>query len=72
MTKKLTTAIATDMVDRIERLDDQIDAIYREANGYAGTNNGNVIRDAWKARKELREAEHNASALLGSFDATDD
>lgn len=71
MAKKLTTAIATDMVNRIEALQKQIDAIYREANEYS-MGDGNVIRDAWKARAELREAEYNASALLASFDAVDE
>lgn len=71
MTRKLTTAMATDMVDRIEALQSQIDEIYAEANTY-GMGNSNVLRDAVKARAELREAEYNASALLASFDVEDD
>ena len=67
MTKKLTTAMATAMVNRIEALQNQIDEIYAEANTY-GMGNSNAIRDAVKARAELREAEYNASALLASFD----
>ena len=70
MAKKMTTAIATDMVNRIEALQDQINTVYREAYAY-GKGDENVIRDAVKARKELREAEYNASALLESFDAPD-
>ena len=67
--KKLTTAIATQMVDRIEALQDQIDLVYREANcEYAGNGNSNVIRDAWKARQAKREEAFNESALLAGFD----
>lgn len=73
MGKKLTTAIATDMVNRIEALQNQIDAIYASANlEYDGMGNSNVIRDAVKARAEVREAEYSAAALLESFDAVDD
>lgn len=68
---KLTTAIATSMVDRIEALQKQIDEVYAEASTYDGTGNSNVIRDAVKARAEQREAEWNAGALLASFDAED-
>jgi hypothetical protein len=71
MTKKLTTAIATEMVKRIESLQAQIDAVYSQADDY-GCGNGNVIRDAVKARKAQREAEESASGLLASFDAEDD
>jgi hypothetical protein len=71
MNKRLTTAIATELVDRIEALQRQIDEVYAEANSYDGTGNSSVIRDAVKARAELREAEYNASALLASFDAED-
>lgn len=72
MTKKLTTAIATDMVNRIEALQNQIDAIYTEANtNYDGMGNSNVIRDAVKARAELRDAEFRSSDLLASFDIED-
>ena len=68
MTKKLTTAIARDMVSRIEALLEQISAIYAEANTYDGMGNSNIIRDAVAARKEQREAEYSVDALLGSFD----
>lgn len=70
--KKLTTAIATDMVNRIEALQKQIDAVYAEANTYDGSGNSSVVRDAWKLRSELREAEYNAAALLASFDVEDE
>jgi hypothetical protein len=66
---RLATAIATNMVDRIEALQDQIDAIYREANDCDGGGNTNVIRDAWNARQTRRQEEDNERALLGSFDA---
>lgn len=73
---KLTTAIATEMVDRLEALKKQYDAdtwaIYADArDNYAGTNNNSVIADALKAREELREAEFTASSLLASFDCED-
>lgn len=71
MSKKLTTAIATEMVDRIEALQEQIDAIYREANSYDGQGNSNVIRDAVKARAELADAQFRAGDLLASFDFED-
>lgn len=68
MPKKLTTAVATDMVQRIESLQEQIEAVYREANGYDGMRNSNVIRDAVKHRKEARDAAGDADGLLASFD----
>ena len=75
MGKKLTTAIATDMVDRIMKIKKEADAavgaVYREAFDYDGANNANVIRDAVKAREEQNEAAWNAAALLESFDAED-
>ena len=72
MTKKLTTAIATQMVDRIEALQDQINAIYREADDYNGNRNSALIRDAWKARQVMREEQFNESALLASCDCVDE
>ena len=73
---KLTTAIATGMVDRLvalkEKYDADVRAIYAEADAYPGRGNSSVIRDALKARQELREAEYNAAALLESFDAEDE
>ncbi len=71
-TKKLTTAIATDMVDRIEKLQRQINNIYAEADSYDGAGNSNVIRDAVKARDAMRESEFEAAGLLESFDAEDE
>lgn len=71
MTKKMTTAIATEMVDRIEKLQGEIDAVYREANEYTW-GDANTIREAVKARAALREAEYNASSLLASFDVLED
>mgnify|MGYP000899021395 FL=1 len=77
MTKpKLTTAIATEMVDLIEKIKNDSDAailaIYIDArDNYAGVNNDSVISDAVKARRDLREAEFMASSLLASFDAED-
>jgi len=71
--KKLTTAIATDMVTRIENLQDQIDAIYADAQcNYSGTNNGALIRDAVKSRKEQRDAEGYAAGLLESLDVEEE
>ena len=69
MTKpKLTTAIATGMVARIESLHRQIDEVYADARHYEGTNNDNVIRDAVAARKDQRAAQESAKGLLDSFD----
>lgn len=45
---------------------------YREASEYEGLNNGNVIRDAWKARQARREEEFNERGLLESFDVEDE
>lgn len=71
--KKLTTAIATDMVRRIEALQDQIDAIYADAQlNYDGTNNGSLIREAIATRSEQRDAEFRASGLLESLDVVDE
>ena len=69
----LTTAIATQMVQRIEALQAKIDDIYAEAEQmYEGNRHSNVIRDAVKARKEVREAQFIAEGYLLSFDATDE
>lgn len=72
MTKKLTSAIALEMVKRIEALQDQISAVYREAGDYDGTNNANVIRDIVKARDEQRDAEFIATGMLESLDIEDE
>ncbi len=72
MTKKLTAAIALEMVKRIEALQDQISAVYREAGDYDGTNNANVIRDIVKARDEQRDAEFIATGMLESLDIEDE
>jgi len=69
--KRLTTAIATEMVGRIESLQRQINEVYAEARSYEGTNNDNVIHDAVKARKDVREAQESAKGLLDIFDMTD-
>lgn len=71
-TKKLTTAIATDMVDRIEALQEKITAIYAEANTFDGMGNSNLIRDAVNARAESRDAAFRCADLLASFDVADD
>ncbi len=73
MTKKLTTAIATEMVNRIEDLQNQISAIYREAGDYAGgVGNINSIREAVKAREDMRNAECIAQGNLEAFDLEDE
>jgi hypothetical protein len=73
MTKKMTTAIATEMVARIRALHEQIHLVYREAGEYdGGAANINVIRDAVKASDELEEAKFSVDALLGSFDYKDE
>jgi len=65
---KLTTAIAIDMVQRIEALQEKIDEIYAEARSYDGLNNDSVIHDAVAARRKKRDAQESEDALLGSFD----
>lgn len=72
MTKKLSTAEATRLVDQIEDLQNQISAIYAHVCQTYSAGDSNVIRDAVKARAELREAQYTASALLASFDAEDE
>ena len=70
---KLTTAIATEMVERIEVLQDQINEVYQEATEYdGGAGNSNVIRDAVNARAAMRDSEFEADGLLASFDCEDD
>ena len=69
MAKKLITAIATEMVGRIESLHRQVDEVYAEARSYDGTNNDSVIRDAVQARKDQRAAQESAKSLLDSLDA---
>lgn len=73
MKPKMTTAIATAMIEKIERLQGEIASVYADADrNYGPPRNGSVLRDAIKARADLREAEYNAGALLESFDATDE
>ena len=73
MKPKMTTAIATLMVEDIERLEMQIAEIYADADlNYTPPNNSRVIRDAIKARAALREAEFEAAGLLESFDVKDE
>lgn len=72
MTQKsrLTTAKATEMVERIEALQREITEIYISANrDFVGRGNSNVLRDAVKERAAEREAAFMAGVYLGSFDA---
>lgn len=70
--KKMTTATATQMVEEIERLQNQIDTIYARANmDYGCSTNANVLRDAVKERKAMRDAAGQAEGLLASFDVED-
>ena len=76
MSNKLTTAVATKMVERIEAIQADaraaVETIYREAREHDGGNgNESVLRDALKARAAAREEHWNAGALLASFDAED-
>lgn len=72
MTEKLTSAIALDMVLRIESKQGEVADIYAEARSYEGQNNDNVIHDAIEARARLREAASDADGLIGSFDWDDE
>lgn len=73
MKPKMTTAIATQMVEKIEKLQNEISATYADADmNYDPPRSGSVIRDAIKERAIQREAEFVGSGLLASFDATDD
>jgi len=65
---KLTSAIALELVTRIEALNDQITDVYREAGEYDGINNINVIRDIVKAREEASDQKMMADGMLESFD----
>ena len=68
MTKQLTTAIATDMVHRIEALKEQIEAVCDESDTYDGKNNSDIIRDTVCARANLRKIQAATAALLNAFD----
>jgi hypothetical protein len=68
LAKKLTASDAMKLVERIEALQEQIDAVYAEARTYEGINNDSVIHDAVVARRKQREAAELAENLLGSFD----
>ncbi|MGE3419363.1 MAG: hypothetical protein AB7I42_25175 [Bradyrhizobium sp.] len=68
MSKKMTSEIALDMVTRIEALNDQISAVYREASDYDGGGNVNLIRDIVKARKAANDEKMIAEALLAAVD----
>ncbi len=69
---RLTTAAATVMVERIEDLQAKIDAIYADVDmNFSGHGNSGAICEVVKARKDLREADFSAGAILSSFDAED-
>ena len=74
MTKpKMTTAIATQMVEEIEALQAKIDAVYTRATlEFAGSNHAAEIRDAVKARKAAADEGGFAEGILKSFDCEDD
>lgn len=65
---KMTSAIALQLVEKIEGLYEQIDAVYAEARTYDDINNDNVIRDAVALRKTLRDVTSEAEGLISSFD----
>lgn len=69
---KLTSAVAFDLVTRIEALKDKIHAIYREANDYDGLNNSNIIRDIVAAREEANDQKDAAEGMILAFDAEDE
>lgn len=73
MKATMTTAVATAMVEKIERLEAEIAAVYADADmNYEPARSGNVIRDAVSHRAKMREDADSASALLASFDASDE
>lgn len=73
MMKTMTTAVAKEMVEKIERLQDEIAAIYADVDmNYLPVRSSSVIRDIIKARAAMKESEFDAAALLGSFDAKDE
>ena len=70
---KMTTAIATAMVEKIERLQDEISAIYADADmNYVPQNTSKVLRDIIKERSAQREAEFMAAGMLEGFDVVDE
>ena len=70
--KKLTRSIALSMAKRIEVLEEQIAAVYAEANEqYAGMGNSNLLRDVVKAREAERNAAWDTNALLEGFDTAE-
>lgn len=73
----LTTTMATEMLEAIERIEkeafDRVQDIYAEAAKFpGGSGNVSVLKDALKARAAAREEQSNAAALLESFDANPD
>jgi Lar family restriction alleviation protein len=68
---KLTSKIAIQLVERIEALNDQIHAVYREAGEYDGTNNINLIREIVDARAAVADSKVVAEGLLESLDLPD-
>lgn len=61
------------MVKRIESLEEQIGEVYREAGDYAGgVTNINAIREAVKAREQMRDAAFIAEGTLESFDVDEE
>lgn len=65
---KLNSAIALGMIEAVEALNAQIEAVYANVRQYDGLNNDRVIQDAVCARKAQREAAEEAESLIGSFD----
>lgn len=69
---KLTSAIALELVKRIEALNDQISDVYREAGEYDGINNINAIREIVKAREDAADSKVFADGALEALDLTDE
>lgn len=73
MKPKMTTAIATTMVEKIEDLERKIAEVYADADmNYDPPMSGKVIRDVIKERAAQREAEFMADGLLAAFDVKDE
>lgn len=73
MKSKMTTEIATKMIERIEALEEEIAQIYADADThYTPTNSGSELRSIIKERRAARDAEFMASGMLAAFDVAED
>lgn len=69
---KLTSKMALELVTRIEDLNDQISAVYREVGETYGVGEINAIREIVNAREAAADRKFEAEGLLEALDLEDE